>query len=173
MSKRLGRQLYVPALHLWYRPVPPELLPPNIYSNGPSSSSLLSTTSNNSTWTVEIGMTDRGISELGEISGIQQHKSIRDTVRQGDEVLSLAWGYHVIKTINEPSWTVVSGTYRLRAPVCGKIEYIMDSQDICNEDEVLLTLSADADSVQDAIFPLVTEREYLRLLEARGSNAKE
>jgi hypothetical protein len=171
MSKRLGRQLYVPALHLWYRPVPPI-----IYSSGPSAASINNNNNNNnnnnSMWTVEIGMTDRGISELGEISGIQQQKSIRDTVRQGDEVLALDWDYHVIKTVNEPSWTVVSGTYRLRAPVRGKIEYIMDSQDIGNEDEVLLTLSADADPLQDAIFPLVTEREYLRSLAGRDNSKK-
>lgn len=165
MSGRLGRQLYVPALHLWYRPVPPI-----IYSSSGPSSVVVATAP--LLWTVEIGMTDRGISELGEISGIHPKKSIHDPVRQGNEVLALDWDYHVIKTINEPSWTVVSGTYRLRAPVRGTIEYIMDSQDIDTEDEVLLTLSTNADRLQEAIFPLVTEREYLQSLEESGNRTK-
>lgn len=123
-------------------------------------------------WTVEIGMTDRGISELGEIAAIKRQKARRERVRQGDELLSLDWDYHVIKTINKPSWTVISGTYRLKAPVNGKVEYLMDAQDICSEDEVLAALSTDADSLQEAIFPLVTERDYLRALEQTDDSRK-
>ena len=106
-------------------------------------------------------MTDHGMQELGEISCIKRHKDIHETVHKGEEVLSLDWDYHVIKTINEPSWTVVSGTYRLKSPVHGRVEYMIEEDEIEDEDEVLLTLSSDADSLQPAIFPLVTEQQYL------------
>jgi hypothetical protein len=149
MSMRVGRQLYVPALHLWYRPV----------------RSLASATS----WSVDIGMTDHGLTELGQISSMKRNKFRNEDVNVGDEVLSIHWDYNVIHTINEPSWNVVSGTYQLLSPVRGKVEYVLEADEIDTEDQVLLTISTDAESLQEAIHPLVTEEQYLQMMQRRSA----
>lgn len=112
-------------------------------------------------------MTDHGLTKLGQISSIKCKKFRNEAVHVGEEVLSIHWDYNVIRTINEPSWDVVSGTYQLLSPVRGTVEYVLEADEIDTEDQVLLTISTDAESLQEAIHPLVTEEQYLEMMERR------
>ncbi|KAI2503398.1 hypothetical protein MHU86_11027 [Fragilaria crotonensis] len=113
-------------------------------------------------------MTDHGLTALGQISSITRRKILHQHVDVGDEVLSIDWDFNVIHTINEPSWNVVSGTYKLLSPVRGKVAYVLEGDEIDTEDQVLLTISTDAESLQEAIHPLVTEEQYLQMMERRS-----
>jgi hypothetical protein len=114
-------------------------------------------------------MTDHGLNELGQISSIRRSKLLHQVVDVGDEVLSIEWDFNVIHTINEPCWNVVSGTYQLLSPVRGKVEYVLEADEIDTEDQVLLTISTDIESLQEAIHPLVTEEQYLQMMERRSA----
>ena len=100
---------------------------------------------------------------------MKRRKIRNEDVNVGDEMMSIHWDYNVIHTINEPSWNVVSGTYQLLSPVRGNVEYILEACEIDTEDQVLLTISTDAESLQEAIHPLVTEEQYLQMMERRSA----
>jgi glycine cleavage system H lipoate-binding protein len=153
IQRLIGRQLYLPALHLWYRPT--------------MSESVLS-----SACRIEIGMTNRGLEDLGDISHITKRKRMHDTVEKGDNLLSMDWDGHRITTADElyhTVWENISGTYSLNAPASGRIEYIIDGNDVDDEDEVLVTLSMDENSLQSILASLVSEEDYLQAVEKPGA----
>jgi hypothetical protein len=153
ITQRLGRQLYLPSLHLWYRPI------------GKAASS--------SAFRVEIGLTDRGLQDLGDINTIARMKKVDDTVEKGDNLLSMDWDGHFITSADElyhTVWDTISGTYcSLKSPITGKIDYMIDGDDIVDEDEVLVTLSTDENSLEGILASLVTEDEYLKSVEENGA----
>ena len=145
--QRLGRQLYLPSRHLWYRPVESGIA---------------------SACRIEIGITDRGLQDLGDISHITRRKRVHDTVEKGENLLSVDWDGHRITTADElyhTVWETISGIYSLNAPSNGRIEYIIEGNDIVDEDEVLVTLSTDENSLQSMLAGLVSEEEYLNSVE--------
>ena len=125
-----------------------------------------------SAYTLEIGMADRGLQDLGDIIQIRRSKQILDVVDEGDNLLMIDWDGHRITTADElyhTIWETISGTYMLHTPVNGRIEYIFEGNDILNEDEILATLSIDESSLLKITASLVSEKEYLKSVENRGA----
>lgn len=117
-------------------------------------------------------MTDRGLQDLGDINTISRMKKLHDTVEKGENLLSMDWDGHAITTADElyhTVWETISGTYSLKSPISGTIDYMIDGDDIVDEDEVLVTLSTEENALQSILASLVTEDEYLKTVEESGA----
>jgi hypothetical protein len=139
-----GRKLFFPRLHLWYRPLP-----------------LLAT----QRWTVQIGVTDRCLQDLGDVQKIYSGLSTLQAVSKGDTVLSLDWdGYRITDgdEMYHTVWNNIEGTFTIKSPVDGTIDFISDNPDIMDEDQVLIEISTTETLLETFIESLVNEEEYNR-----------
>lgn len=121
---------------------------------------------------LEIGMTERGLQDLGDISRITRLKDRLDGVKVGEDILSMDWEGHIITSADElyhTVWDPVEGKYLVEAPVAGKVEYLIEGNGVAEESEVLVAILADAKSVETVMAELVTEDEYLRSVEGPGA----
>jgi hypothetical protein len=144
---RGGRKLFLPQLHLWYRPVPSKLT---------------------NLWTVEIGLTDRCLQDLGDIQRLYSDYLVGKPVTNGKAILRLDWDGYMITDGDEmyhTVWKNIEGTYTIKSPVDGKLEYMASKTDIIDEDQVLLEISTTEESLGRAIQYLVCEEEYDKLKE--------
>jgi hypothetical protein len=144
-----GRKLFTPHIHQWYRPI-----------------CLSNTNTGSMFWTVEIGLTDRCLQDLGDIQKMYSEFALNKNVSKDDTVLSLDWDGYKITDGDEmyhTAWTNVQGTYTITSPVNGRLEYLANDTDIIDEDQVLVVLSTTEESLVAAIQLLVHEDEYEKL----------
>eukprot|EP00542_Grammatophora_oceanica_P014588 CAMPEP_0194052222 /NCGR_PEP_ID=MMETSP0009_2-20130614/44547_1 /TAXON_ID=210454 /ORGANISM="Grammatophora oceanica, Strain CCMP 410" /LENGTH=86 /DNA_ID=CAMNT_0038699707 /DNA_START=38 /DNA_END=295 /DNA_ORIENTATION=+ len=73
------RKLFVPSLHLWYRPIAP-------------------TASTNHMWVVQIGLSERGLEELGDVDRIQPLQRLTDVVKTNESLVELGWSGYAISS---------------------------------------------------------------------------
>ena len=168
---KVASKLYVPSRHLWYRPCNPS--------------------SDWKSWLVEVGLTDRGLQDLGDVESIQLVKRVDDSVHVNQEVLKIHWDGHIITAADElyhTVWENVSGVYSIPTPARGTIDQLFGQRRVSvgtdpdsaghatagtaqtfnvsaiDEDDILMTIRTDAASLQDAIEHLVDEEEYERVV---------
>jgi hypothetical protein len=151
----LGSKLFFPSRHLWIRPTK-------------TNKDLLS--SSTSQLYLEIGITDRGWQDLGDITAVSSQHQIQNEVKQGDCLLTMDWDGHAISTADElyhTVWDSISGTYDLHSPIDGQVKYLATKEgNIVSDDEDILAIlsTSDKDFQTKWLDKFVSEREYDKLI---------
>ena len=141
---QVGRKLFLPRLHLWYRPLP-----------------ALTTQQ----WTVQIGITDRCLQDLGDVQKIYSDFHTLQPISNGETVLSLDWDGYSITDGDEmyhTVWKNIEGTFTIKSPIDGTIDYISVNPDFMDEDQVLIEISTTGALMGPFMESLVCEEEYNR-----------
>ena len=153
-----GKRLFVPALHLWYRPVQRKM------QEGSGRS--LETTH---TWTVQVGITDRGLDDIGDITSVKPAiPDVGTELKRGDDLVNIEWDGHAITAADElyhTVWETISGVKTIQSPVQGTILNVFNGNRGVNEDDVICEVSTCEESLQSGIQNLVEESEYNRLID--------
>ena len=161
MSSRLSRgivHLFHPLQHLWLRVFP---LYPSSACRSPSPSA--------SKWIgVEIGLTARGLEEVGDIVSLRKMRTPDTKIKEGDAILVVEWEGHSITNADElyhTIWETLEGAKTIRSPVNGVIETISDDITF-DENSVLIRMVTSLDDLERATENdiLIRESNYARLL---------
>ena len=205
MISSLGRgivRLFHPAQHLWLRavPLPPEdLVTRNPRTTYPprNTSKVTSTAMSNpnpnngisTKYSLEIGLTERGIEEVGDLTAIQKLQMPSASgggcavVQPGDDLLRIEFEGHTITGADElyhTVWETFEGATTIHSPLSGIVQDILplldDDISFLDEDSVLVRMTATLQALQEAtqVQPLVKEIEYFRILKSlpRGKFAE-
>eukprot|EP00814_Leptocylindrus_danicus_P011961 CAMPEP_0116031414 /NCGR_PEP_ID=MMETSP0321-20121206/17492_1 /TAXON_ID=163516 /ORGANISM="Leptocylindrus danicus var. danicus, Strain B650" /LENGTH=221 /DNA_ID=CAMNT_0003506519 /DNA_START=244 /DNA_END=906 /DNA_ORIENTATION=- len=128
------KKLISPTLHQWYRPQ--QLLMPS--PPGPSNKKSNNNKNNNSNnhfqlqWVVDIGITDRGLDDIGDINSIivrRRRNSADLVVKRHETVLDVHWDGHIITTADElyhTVWENVEGVTSIQTPIAGTAVVFMN-----------------------------------------------
>lgn len=129
---RAGRKLVSPSQHLWIR----------------ARDTFACNKSGEKTHVLEIGLTDRGVQDIGNVQSviIQQNS----TVRQGQDLLRVSW---------EEGFTT------LKSPVTGRIHETDISTPWIDADDYLLRMTASEKEVFSAFSRLVCEDSYNKIVQ--------
>lgn len=154
MSLAAGRRLFDPSGHLWLRAIK-------------SSASKLV----RHTWTVEIGLSPRGLADIGDVTAIKAvQTNIGWLTKEGDSLVVIDWDAHIISSADElyhTVWETVSEQTTVRAPISGVVEHINainSLKDSLDEDTILARIKTDTASLHQSGEQLMAEdayREYL------------
>ena len=154
-----GRKFFHPAQHLWLR------------------ANKLSAASHAYSWQVEVGLTQRGLQDIGDISKVMYNQSLsrqshnRKTdlgwkAQTGDPLLSIEWECHSISSADElyhTVWESISETTHIKSPVSGTIQDVYTTppdKEEMDEDTVLARILAPYESLQEQLAELMSEEQY-------------
>jgi glycine cleavage system H lipoate-binding protein len=141
---RNGFRLFHPSRHVWFRASPP------------SGSALH----------LEIGLTKRGLDDVGDITLMRSMISgNNNVVGKGDSLFQIEWEGHGITSADElyhTVWESFSGTTNVETPVSGQVEHInIIPNTMCiEEDTVLAKLETTETEWNSAMEKMVEELEY-------------
>jgi glycine cleavage system H lipoate-binding protein len=154
-----GRRFISLKHHLWYRPVSPA-------SSRPPSNIIVTPDQNSANtskaWSVEIGLTSRGLEDIGDVLTVTEICSKGSIVEAGSPILKLDWDGHLITSADElyhTVWETIEGETVIHSPLQGTVEFIETHPGI-EEEDVLVSISTVHDSLQRAIANLMDEEEY-------------
>ena len=133
-------------------------------------------------WNAEIGITDRFLDDVGDVMSIERcsemksakssslscdtskgtmnmndsyKKSKRQTLKTGDDVLSIHWDAHFISSADElyhTTWETISDTTTIKSPLDGVLtDIVLEDPRTLDSDEVLFTMVADDEGLQRGI----------------------
>ena len=100
------RTLYCTVSHLWLR-----------LHRQAASGGLLAP---RSAWRAEVGLTQRGCDDIGEVVGIFHSAACGGRLERGDELLKIEWEAHRVSSADElyhTKWSVVEREHMLRTPL--------------------------------------------------------
>lgn len=173
-------KLFCPSTHLWIHAVP----------SSPSSSSMPLSKNKflgHDSWKVDVGITHRGLDDIGDISSIEscytihkasfegQHASSSSTtttkttsdkkdynqlVQKGDEILRIHWDGHLISHADElyhTVWDTISDSTSIRSPLDGILSEI--HVDLSKDNNKLVGHGIDSDV---PLFTLWTDEECIQ-----------
>eukprot|EP00979_Chaetoceros_neogracilis_P002569 scaffold435_cov275-Chaetoceros_neogracile.AAC.21 len=154
-----SQKLFLPSRHMWLRIL-----------EAPLSSHL-----SRMPWMINVGLTERGLDDIGDITSIQissqfkmpSHESLKSPnngnknnpipvpvpVRYGQDIVKLNWDGHLITKADElyhTVWETISETTSVVAPVDGEVCEIHCKEDDqwVDSDTALLTMSTDGDLIE-------------------------
>lgn len=176
MNRGIVKLIY-PAQHLWLRALPNVMKVPTKEMSSFRMTTARDRDPTDLLFTVELGLTLRGLDEVGDVISIQTIASPRDeedheyNVKAGDRLIKINWEGHSISSADElyhTVWHTYSGETILHSPLAGSIvDRIMDDER-CNldEDTVLVRIMTSLDTLDEAIrnYGLVEENEYTTML---------
>ena len=136
---------------------------------------------------LEIGLTERGIEDIGDITSIKTSmimnlgnendnknnnaivvQNVNNNVSKGDELLQIHFEGHTITSADElyhTIWETYSDLLSVKSPVSGSVVDITHDDDF-DEDTVIVKMEVSEEEWQDACRnQLIPEPGYLRLLE--------
>lgn len=125
-------------------------------------------------YSLEIGLTKRGLDEVGDLICIKKLLPIDHSaeVRPGDALLRIDWEGHAITRADElyhTVWETMEGETRIRSPVYGTINHILvcEDDDVLDEDTVLIRMTSTMKDLEEEVRRknLANERDYFRLLQ--------
>jgi hypothetical protein len=172
MLPNVSRRYFAPALNLWYRAVTrPQLA-----------------TSNAASWCVQVGITERGLDDLGDVTSVLQAHAFKNNntttnsalqqnpsaiVFAGQDLIRIHWEGYAQTSADElyhTVWDTIEGVETFPSPVSGQIEHIVDNvdQEEVDEDTVLVELSCDEASLQQAAAGWIEEKEYLDIIQRQS-----
>jgi glycine cleavage system H lipoate-binding protein len=154
-----SQKLFLPSRHMWLRII-----------EAPLSSHL-----SKMPWMIDVGLTERGLDDIGDITSIQissqfkmpSHESLKSPnngnknnpipvpvpVSYGQDIVKLNWDGHLITKADElyhTIWETISETTSVVAPVDGEVCEIHCKEDDqwVDSDTALLTMSTDGDLIE-------------------------
>jgi hypothetical protein len=182
MLPRVSRRYFAPALNLWYRAVTrPQVA-----------------TSDSASWCVQVGITERGLDDLGDVTSVLQAPAFNTTnnndnngrtsnnhiggalqqspsavVVAGQDLIRIHWEGYAQTTADElyhTVWETIEGVQTFPSPVSGQIEHIFDNvdQEEVDEETVLVEVSCNEASLQQAAIGWIEEKEYLDIIQRQS-----
>jgi glycine cleavage system H lipoate-binding protein len=160
MLPRVSRRYFAPALNLWYRAVArPQVA-----------------TSDSASWCVQVGITERGLDDLGDVTLVQQAApAFNDSTRvvAGQDLIRIHWEGYAQTTADElyhTVWETIEGVQTIPSPVSGQIEHIVSNvdQEEVDEETVLVEVSCNEASLQQAAIGWIEENEYLDIIQRQS-----
>jgi hypothetical protein len=166
MLPSVSRRYFAPALNLWYRAVArPQVA-----------------TSDSASWCVQVGITERGLDDLGDVTSVLQAHVFNNTKLQqnpsasvvaGQDLIRIHWEGYAQTSADElyhTVWETIEGVYTFPSPVSGHIEHIVDNvdQEEVDEETVLVELSCNEASLQQAATGWIEEKEYLDIIQRQS-----
>jgi hypothetical protein len=170
MLPSVSRRYFAPALNLWYRAVTrPQLA-----------------TSDSASWCVQVGITARGLDDLGDVTSVLQAQAFKNTTNNeitsknpsaivvaGQDLIQIHWEGYAQTSADElyhTVWDTIEGVQTFPSPVSGQIEHIVDNvdQEEVDEETVLVELSCDEASLQQAAIGWIEEKEYLDIIQRQS-----
>mmetsp|Transcript_4354 Transcript_4354/g.11963 ORF Transcript_4354/g.11963 Transcript_4354/m.11963 type:complete len:209 (+) Transcript_4354:68-694(+) len=184
------QKLFHPAQHLWIQISPQATTTTKV----PTRVTPAIVQSQHGLYLLEIGLTPRGLEDIGDLAAIQsavfqpklstnhneeEEEDPQRTIRRGDDLLTIEWQGHSITGADElyhTVWDSFEGRTQLKAPVSGRIRHVwgvgshgsFSSADCSlDEDTVLAQLTGTAQDLAEACRQneLVNEKEYGRVVD--------
>jgi hypothetical protein len=166
MLPSVSRRYFAPALNLWYRAV----ARPQVAN------------SDSAAWCVQVGITERGLDDLGDVTSVLQAPAFNNTklyqnpsasVVAGQDLIRIHWEGYAQTSADElyhTVWDTIEGVQTFPSPVSGHIEHIVDNvdQEEVDEETVLVELSCDEASLQQAAIGWIEEKEYLDIIQRQS-----
>jgi glycine cleavage system H lipoate-binding protein len=151
---RNARRFFAPAQHLWFRTLQQD--------------STTSTSSLPQLWHVQIGMTERGLDHLGDITAVNIVQPERKEKSAGEDLLHLNWeGYEWTEAdeLYHTVWNSVEGVETLVSPVSGQVVASVDvEKEGVYDDTVLVELACHETDLEAAMKTLVDEQSYNKIV---------
>jgi hypothetical protein len=171
MLPSVSRRYFAPALNLWYRAVArPQVA-----------------TSDSAAWCVQVGITERGLDDIGDVTSvIQAHafnitnnnnnklqKNPSASIVAGQDLIRIHWEGYAQTSADElyhTVWDTIEGVQTFPSPVSGHIEHIVDNvdQEEVDEETVLVELLCNEVSLQQAAIGWIEEKEYLDIIQRQS-----
>lgn len=158
----LTQKFFLPNCHLWYRPV--------VIDEWTSSENKMRGMAGN-TVIIDIGITKRGLDDIGDITKILPQCGPKGTlIKQGQELVKIEWDAHVITTADElyhAVWENVNGVFSISSAVDGILAAaIPASVTFIDDTDVMATIATSKESMARAIrqHSLVDETTYHRMI---------
>ena len=113
---------------------------------------------------LEMGLTERGIDDIGDVSSIQLVVHKNNLLSEGDDLLRIEWEGHSITSADElyhTVWENFSGVTILKSPLDGRIESSDISYPWIEEESPLVNLAVSRECLARALPKLLSADEYL------------
>jgi len=180
-----GKKLFHPR-HLWLRAISSKetTVFPSSTINGSSCSQI----NNKPGLLVDVGITRRGLEDIGDVSSITNLLGIQHSTSQkqqwpvsaGDGIVEIDWDAHKITSADElyhTVWETISESTVIQAPVAGVVEHverIYPSYEEIDEDTVLCRIQTDDDTLKkaQAMGELLEEDDYSKYIQECCSPGK-
>lgn len=162
------RTLYHPLNHIWLRAKEPLK---KKATNGASSRIL------------ELGLTERGLEDIGDVTSLQQSSVVKSSLKRGDELLQIHFDGHSITSADElyhTVWETFSDHLSIVSPVSGtpaqnesSTKAMLQSlgEDGIDEDTVLMGIETTQEEWEEIQNQFVEESEYLDIIEEQPRGA--
>ena len=159
MSKFLqqGFRWFHPIKHTWIRATPTQA----------------SRNSNRNLYSLEIGLTERGLQDIGDLTMMKRMVASDMPIKRGHELVNIEWEGHSITCADElyhTVWETFSGSTLVESPVTGVVDEIHTvSPSMCfDEETVLIKMTTTQEDFENATTSndLVKEPEYLKILQS-------
>lgn len=164
-------RLVAPSSHLWLR---------SCVTSKNESRSMLSKEKNSTNQSapvlfLELGLTQRGIDDIGDVTSITLIPDRESTIRVGENVVRIEWDGHYRSEADElyhATWETYSEVTTLALPIEGRIVSAdIDPPYYLEENVPLLRLATCQEALQANLPHLVTLQEYLHSV-AKGAPGK-
>ena len=116
-------------------------------------------------WRIDVGITDRGLDDIGDVTSIENFIGKSDSIdrsdrsslnnqklKTGDDVLKINWDAHFISAADElyhTSWESISDTTTLVSPLGGTHgEICLEDETMIDSDTTLFTMRTDNECIQ-------------------------
>lgn len=121
-------------------------------------------------WRAEIGLTSRGLEDVGTVHACQALAQPGRAVRAQQPLLHVEWDGHTISDGDElyhTTWSTMEGRTTLLAPVEGTLLFLRERVDSIEPETCLAEIRVDKPGL-NAASGLVNEEMYLRAVDAAG-----
>ena len=147
---RAGRKLVSPSQHLWIR----------------ARDSFVCQTSGEKTHLLELGLTHRGVEDIGDVQSIALQPNAN--VRKGQDLLRVLWEGHSISEADElyhTTWETVEGFTMIKSPMTGTIQETDIEKPWIDADDALVSMEATEKALFTAFSHLVCEDSYNKIIQ--------
>ena len=148
-----GLRLFHPTRHVWLCVTP----------------KLASISVPTKSYEVEIGLTERGLEDIGDMTMMRAMVPEKTAIHSGHELLQVEWEGHSITSADElyhTVWETFTGITTIKSPVPGIVEQvnIVPSNMCIDDDTILVKMSVTEKDWESAKLEMMKEAEYLKLL---------
>ena len=122
-----------------------------------------------------MGLTERGLQDIGDVTKVVQSSATSRRVEKGQELLQIHFEGHSITSADElyhTVWETFSDQINIVTPIAGSLgeNEIEQNADSIDEESVLVTLEVDETEFQQRRVDqtLVHELQYLKMVQSMG-----
>ena len=162
-----ARKFFAPSHHLWIR-----VANPNLFSIQPSPNETTTKQhqKNESTILMNVGLTPRGLEDIGDINIITSKFNVQDTQRinAGDDIVEIEWDGHVHTEADElyhAVWETFTKATIIPSPISGIIRNVQvvdrpSIHTVVDDETTLFSVEMDKSSFDNLSDTFVNEESY-------------